>query len=115
MRFGICPQTMRSQKKRVVSPCGQTSRSDDKNGRAFHAEVSTAASADPDGGVKCGVGAMLSSEPDDAGREVPARKEAQEGETGRIVLFPTRISPAKGKTRQKEIGKADQADAGVAD
>jgi hypothetical protein len=51
----------------------------------------------------------------EAGREVPARKEARERESGRILPFPTRISLGKGKSRQKQIGRADQAESGVAD
>ena len=46
---------------------------------------------------------------------MPVPKEAQEKETGRVVLFPTRISLTKGKPRQKEVGKASEAEAGIAD
>lgn len=47
--------------------------------------------------------------------KVPAQKQAQEKETGRIVLFPTRSSHAKGHARQKEAGKPDLDQADVAD
>jgi hypothetical protein len=46
---------------------------------------------------------------------VPAPKEAQEKETGRVVLFPTRISLGKGKPRETEVGRANAVEAGVAD
>ncbi len=38
-----------------------------------------------------------------------AQKEVhiQESETGRILLFPTRISQRKGNARLKDVGKAD--------
>ena len=44
---------------------------------------------------------------------MPARQEAQERETGRIVLFPGRISLIAGKRRRKDVGKLQEA--GVAD
>jgi hypothetical protein len=47
--------------------------------------------------------------------QVPAQKEAQNKETGRIVLFPTRSSLGKGKQRQKGAGKTDSDQAAVAD
>lgn len=40
---------------------------------------------------------------------VPAQKQAQEKETGRIVLFPTRSSLGKAEARQKAPGQTDQA------
>jgi hypothetical protein len=46
---------------------------------------------------------------------VPAHKEAQDKEMGRIVLFPSRSSLAKGEARQKGAGKTDRDQAAVAD
>jgi hypothetical protein len=46
---------------------------------------------------------------------VPAPKEAQERETGRIVLFPTRNSPDKGNAHRKEAGKTDVDEAEIGD
>jgi hypothetical protein len=40
---------------------------------------------------------------------VPAQKQAQDKETGRIVPFPTRSSLGKGEARQKGAGQTDQA------
>jgi hypothetical protein len=48
-------------------------------------------------------------------RQVPIHKETQDKETGRIVLFPTPSSFAKGKTQQEVNGRADLHEAGVAD
>jgi hypothetical protein len=47
--------------------------------------------------------------------QVPAQKEAQNNETGRVVLFPTRSSLGKGGPRQKGAGKTDLDQAAVAD
>jgi hypothetical protein len=47
--------------------------------------------------------------------KVPAQKQAQEQETGRIVLFPTRSSLAKREARQKGAGETDVDEAAVAD
>jgi hypothetical protein len=46
---------------------------------------------------------------------VPAQKEAQERETGRIVAFPTRISPEKGNAWRKKAGKIDVDEAQIED
>jgi hypothetical protein len=46
---------------------------------------------------------------------VPAPKGAQEKETGRVVLFPTRISVGNGKSPEKEVTRASEAEAAIAD
>jgi hypothetical protein len=47
--------------------------------------------------------------------KVPAQKEAQEKETGRIVLFPARGSHAKEEARHKGAGKTDLDQPAVSD
>jgi hypothetical protein len=46
---------------------------------------------------------------------VAIQKEIHENETGRIVLFPTRIALGKGKFREKNAGKADLHEAVIED
>lgn len=58
---------------------------------------------------------MLSCGTNNLGRHVPAPKKAQEQETGRIVLFPTRTSLGKGKPRREGLGKVDLSASQVED
>jgi len=75
----------------------------------LHAEVSISG---PIMGTQCEAEAVLFCSGDHvrprARRQVPAQQEARERETGRIVLFPTRLSPATGK-RPKHVGKLAKA------